>query len=138
MRHGHLARLFVLEDIGVEGEPVFASGVGLEEGFEEVGSPAGIAAFAVVVSEAEDGARVVRVIADGERELAEGEAEQAGVFAEEAPVGVAAALLAAGSDGVLDIGAEGVGGAVAEAGAEGGEEVGHDCTSGMAARDAEG
>jgi hypothetical protein len=91
-----------------------------------VGGPGGVAAFAVVVGEAEDGARVVRVVADGELELAEGEAEQAGVFAEEAPVGVSATGVAARGDGVLDVGAQGVGGAVAEAGLQDGEEgVGH-------------
>jgi hypothetical protein len=115
MRHGHPARLFLLEDIGVEGEPIFAGGVGLEERFEQVGGPAGVAAFAIEVGEAEDGGGVVRIIADGELELSEGESEQAGVFAEEAPVGMAAAGLTAGGDGVLDIGAEGVGDAVAMA-----------------------
>jgi hypothetical protein len=55
MRHGHPARLFLLEDVGIEGEPIFAGGIGLEEGFGQVGGPAGVAAFAVVVSEAEDG-----------------------------------------------------------------------------------
>jgi hypothetical protein len=115
MRQGIPARLLLLEDIDVEGEPIFAGGVGLEEGFEQVGGPAGVAAFAVVVGEAEDGARVVGVVADGELELAEGEAEEDGVFAEEAPVGVTAGGIAAGGDGVLDVGAEGVGGAVAKA-----------------------
>jgi hypothetical protein len=114
MRHGPAARLFLLEDIDVEGERIFAAGIDLEERFEQVGGPAGVAAFAVVVGEAEDGGAVMRIIADGELELAEGEPEQAGVFAEEAPVGVAAAGVAAGGDGALDVGAEGVGGAVAE------------------------
>jgi hypothetical protein len=126
MRQGHPARLFLLVDIDVEGEPIFAGRVGLQERFEQVGGPVGVAAFAVGVGEAEDGARVVRIIADGELKLAEGESEQAGVFAEEAPVGVSAAGGAGGGDGVLDVGAEGVRGAVAEASAEGEEEgVGH-------------
>ena len=93
----------IAEDVEIEPEPVFAGGIGGEETFKEGGGASGIAAFAVVMSEAKGGDGVVGIVAKGELELAEGEVDESGLFGEKPPVGVTGAFVEAGIGGAFDV-----------------------------------